>query len=285
MEEVVNVIVSEVGEQGLPGERGPIGYTGPQGKQGETGMPGPIGKKGERGIQGPQGPQGPQGEIGPQGPEGPEGPQGPQGEIGPVGPAATSWGDVVGGNFTDVEEDGTLHFNGDAATWVDIDFPIVIRTTGVGIPTLGTVIGNLTEPQWQVNDFNQCEVQELIHSWLEGSTGSWHIHGTTSGTDTTDRYVKVRVEFAWANVNGVFGGPIIIDSPELLIPANTPARTHMLWVIGDFTQPTAHIGAHVLARLSRIASVGVAPSGDPFIGMLQVHVLQDTTGSREIATK
>ena len=47
--------------------------------------------------------------------------------------------------------------------FVDLDFPIIVRNTGVGIPTLETLIGNVTAPQWQVNDFNVCEGQELIH--------------------------------------------------------------------------------------------------------------------------
>jgi len=30
--------------------------------------------------------------------------------------------------------------------WVDVDFPILIRTTGAGIPTLATINGNITAP-------------------------------------------------------------------------------------------------------------------------------------------
>ena len=39
-------------------------------------------------------------------------------------------------------------------SWQDIDFPIIVRTTGVGIPTLETLVTGITAPQWQVGDTN-----------------------------------------------------------------------------------------------------------------------------------
>jgi len=77
--------------------------------------------------------------------------------------------------------------------WVDIDFPIIVRTTGVGIPSLVALSGNITVPQWAVNDYNVCESQEMIHSWKEGSTLYWHIHLTTNGLDATNRFVRLPV--------------------------------------------------------------------------------------------
>jgi len=70
-------------------------------------------------------------------------------------------------NNTTFESDGTLKFNGTASTWQDIDFPIIIRITGANIPTLQTIHGNITMPQWAVNDYNVCESQEFVHQWKE----------------------------------------------------------------------------------------------------------------------
>jgi len=168
--------------------------------------------------------------------------------------------------------------------WVDIDFPIIIRTTGANIPTLTALNGNLTMPLWQVLDFNVCESQEFIHQWKEGSTVYWHLHLTTGALDASDRYVRFTVEYGWVTPNGVWNFPALLDSGDLLIPANTPAKTMFIMPLGSFT-PAATIGGHVVARLTRIAATGAAPGSEPWIPMLQMHVQCDTQGSRQISAK
>jgi len=174
--------------------------------------------------------------------------------------------------------------NDNIDSWVDVDFPIIIRTAGVGIPTLTTLNGNITMPQWQVNDFNVCESQEMIHGWKEGSEVFWHLHLTTNGLDATNRYVRFQVEYGYAGVDGVWVFPATLTTSDILIPANTPSKTMMIMSLGSFTPPIK-IGGHVVARLKRIASVGAAPTANPWIPMLQLHIQVDTVGSRNIGTK
>lgn len=188
-------------------------------------------------------------------------------------------------DYTTFESDGFMVAYGEARAWQDIDFPIIIRTIGPNIPTLTVMQGNITAPQWAVNDYNVCEGQELIHLWFEGSTLYWHIHMVTNGLDVTDRYTLWEIEWCWANPNGVLSAAATITSPELLIPANTPDKTHLTLSLGTSALPTGKIAAHVWARLRRIASVGAAPTGNPWVSMLQVHVEVDTLGSRNIGTK
>ncbi len=169
--------------------------------------------------------------------------------------------------------------------WLDIDFPILIRTTGANIPTLTTVNGNLTMPQWSVNDFNVCESQEFIHSWKEGSTVYWHLHMTTNGLEAVDKYVRFELEYGYANANGAWTFPAVFTTPDILIPANTPDKTMLVVSITNFTPAGLKIGAHALARLKRVASVGAAPAADPWVPMLQMHIQLNTLGSRNIGTK
>jgi hypothetical protein len=173
----------------------------------------------------------------------------------------------------------------DEVVWQDIDFPIIIRTTGAGIPALATLNGNITMPQWQVNDANICESQEFIHSWDEGSACYWHIHLTTNGLDATNRYVRFELEYGYVNASGVWTFPATVDSGDLLIPANTTDRTQLILSLASFTPSGSKIGHHAVARLKRIASSGTAPTNNPFIPMLQMHVQCNTLGSRQIATK
>lgn len=188
-------------------------------------------------------------------------------------------------NNSQFEPDGTLVFNGASTVWLDIDFPIIIRNTGPNVPVLSTLIGNITVPQWSIGDLNVCEGQEMIHAWKEGTDAHWHCHIITNGLDTTDRYVNFRVEAVVATLNGTISAVQTFDSGDVLIPANTPDRTHIIVPIGVMGMSGNTIGTQVYARLERIASTGTAPSVDPFCSMLQMHIECDTVGSRLIGTK
>lgn len=188
-------------------------------------------------------------------------------------------------DYSTFENDGTLVAYGDAKVWQDIDFPIIIRNTGAGIPTLEVLQGNITVPQWQVNDVNVCEGQEMVHLWKEGSTAYFHIHVVTNGLDASARYLKFEVEWCWADLNGVLSAAATITSPELEIPANTTDKTHKIYSIGTIALTTGHIAAHVWARLKRVAAAGTAPTNNPWCSMLQLHIECDTIGSREMTSK
>ena len=198
---------------------------------------------------------------------------------------AVQVGDIAGGNYSEIENDGTLKFVGNATTWQDIDFPIIIRTTGTGIPTLVAINGNITMPQWAVNDYNICESQEFVHQWKEGSACSWHVHLTSNGLDATNRYVRFEVEYGWVVPNGAWTWAATLDSGDLLIPASTTDKTMFILALGSFTPSGGKIGGHVVARLKRIAATGTAPSNNPWVPMLQLHIECDTTGSRAMTTK
>lgn len=175
--------------------------------------------------------------------------------------------------------------NQEADRWVDIDHPIIIRTVAAGTPILAVLNGNITMPQWAVNDAHVCESQEFIHPWKEGSEVQWHIHLTTNGVDGTDRFVAFNLEYGYANAGGPWTFPAAITTADLPIPANTPDRTMLLLPLASFTPTGLKIGAHSVARLRRVAAAGAAPTLNPFIAMLQMHVQVDTLGSRTAAAK
>jgi len=168
--------------------------------------------------------------------------------------------------------------------YVDIDFPILIMTIGVGIPTLTTLNGNITAPQWQVDDFNVCESQEIFHGWDQQTELEWHIHLTTNGLDATDRYVRFEIEYGFAAVHGAWTFPAVFTSADLLIPASTPTKTMLVFTITTFLPP-AGLGGHIIARLKRVAAAGAAPTANPWVPMLQAHVKVNTPGSRTTSAK
>jgi len=188
-------------------------------------------------------------------------------------------------DYTEFEADGTPVAKGNATTWKDIDFPIIVKTVGAGTPALNTLQGNLQMLQWAVNDAQQIESKEFEHSWKEASPATFHIHIITGGTDVTDRYLRWEVEYTWANFNSQLPANTIVNSGDVLIPANTPALTHLIVNISTWTPVGGKIAAHIKARLKRIASVGLAPTANPFCEMMQLHIEMDTNGSRLITTK
>jgi hypothetical protein len=187
-------------------------------------------------------------------------------------------------NYLNISPKGFISLVSGASFWLDIDFPIIIRTTGAGIPTLETFNGNISMPRWQVNDFNNCESQELIHPWREGSAAYWHLHLNTNGSDGTNRYVRFQLEYGYS-VAGVWTFPAVVDTGDILIPAGTATKTQIIMSLATFTPTGAKIGDHAIAYLKRIAAAGTAPSNDPWIPMLQMHVECDTLGSRQITSK
>jgi hypothetical protein len=169
-------------------------------------------------------------------------------------------------------------------TWTDLDFPIVIRTTGPNIPTLATVFGSYTAPQWQVSDVANMEGQEMPHSYKEGSPIYWHLHLITNGLEATAKYVKFQIDWAWASNGTAISAPIQTVA-EFTIAANTPDRTMYFGTFGAVSIPALKIGSHIWPRLTRIAAAGAAPLADPFATILQIHYQQDTPGSNNIGTK
>jgi hypothetical protein len=168
--------------------------------------------------------------------------------------------------------------------WVDIDFPIVVRNAAANQPTPTTLKGNITAPAWAVNDYFSCDAVEMIHSWREGSDVHWHIHVVTNGLDATNRYLKFEVEWVWALPNGALSATTTTTSGELLIPASSADRTHLVFLI-ETVNFAGSIGSHVWARLKRVAATGTAPTANPFCSMLQMHVQVDSHGSSNVTSK
>jgi hypothetical protein len=200
---------------------------------------------------------------------------------------STHTGTKIDKAVSQFNDNGFLLHEASGRGYLDIDFPIIIRTTGGGRPTIAPLIGNITAPQWEVGNFLVCEGQELIHSWDEGTPVAWHLHMITGGTDVDDRYVNFQIEYTYATVGAQLTAVDTRSSGNILIPANTPDRTHTIVPIYTFTPTEAKIGTQVYVRLDRIAPTdgAASPSANPFVPMLQVHILVNTIGSRQLGIK
>jgi len=78
-----------------------------------------------------------------------------------------------------------------------------------------------------------------------------------------------------------------LSSLDLKIPANTTDRTHLYFAIGTITGTNYKIGGFIKIRFTRIAldGGGDAPTANPFITMVGIHIEEDTVGSKTLLVK
>jgi len=167
----------------------------------------------------------------------------------------------------------------------DIQFPTgSAKVPASNAPTWTTFSTNTNKYTWAVNDYADLQANEVIHEFKEGSDVQWHIHIFTNGSDGTDRYVKYIIYFDIVNNDGTFSERSVTS--EITIPASTADRTHIIQNIGvAATGLGIDIGADVTCRLKRETASGSAPTSDPFVSMVGLHVACDTLGSRTMTTK
>lgn len=191
------------------------------------------------------------------------------------------FGNVLGGDFVEFDADGGMRMYGRAARYDDLVTSIVSgRCDAENPPTWAPFVGNLFQFQFAINNAIHLGAQELPPGWEEGSEIVIHLHWATGGIDSTDRYVKWEVEFAFAIPALSNYSRSTRLTAETRIPANNPARTHMCTSFGAISIPDGKIGTCIISRVRRIASAGTAPTTNPFALQQGIHIRKDALGSR-----
>jgi hypothetical protein len=202
-----------------------------------------------------------------------------------------AFGNVLAGNYSMFEVDGTGVAIGDATTYNDLPpVPLVAARVGANLPDLTVLVGNIKQYAFKVDD-EVFGAQEVLHEYKEGTNFNVHVHWATNGTDGTNRYVKWELEYALANVmeSAPYTSLFSSSTPksvEFLIPASTGDRAHTLSVLDSAVSGSGiKIGAYFIYRFRRFAAAGTAPSASPFAIALGIHINQDTAGSRTVSAK
>lgn len=176
---------------------------------------------------------------------------------------------------------------GDSRAWDDLNFPIIMRSTGQTIAAYTAIDsgGVLLYPQWAENDYHVCDSNELPHGWAEGTTISWHLHMLTNGQEASDKFVKWELIWAAAKPSTALAEQTTITTTDFTIPSGTATKTHFIVPIGTVAMTGFTIGTHLYPRLKRVASSGAAPAANPWVTMLQAHIQFDTIGSSQVTSK
>jgi hypothetical protein len=198
------------------------------------------------------------------------------------------FGDVANGDYTEIEDDGSLIAHGDATMWDDqhIDW------------------GQLSSGGWFGNDFAQpvelasgiaiefenstssgyktCFNVQLYHRYTEGSDIEFHIHIRDNGTGTGNAVFKLT--YQWANAEATF--PSSTTVTKTIAIDGTDGRHQMEEIASTISGTGKTISSILMCTLERLAS----DSNDTFSGSVYViaidfHIETNSLGSKEQTTK
>ena len=107
-------------------------------------------------------------------------------------------------NYTAIEADGTIEFNGDATVWNDLQFNIETgRVSAANYPDWDSAFTTNTGCyKFDVDDYIDLGSNEMPHDWKEGSSVYPHIHIALDGANTSgsSQYAKFTIYLAYADV-------------------------------------------------------------------------------------
>jgi hypothetical protein len=195
-------------------------------------------------------------------------------------------GFAIGGatDFTEIETDGTLEFNGAATVWDDVniggvvlggppathpDIVLIQDSTGTstGVYGLAFAIGE-----------NGSGFIEVPHAAKVGANVQVHIHWTGNAAPTGTDYVRWSLTYFFVGEGETIPAGTTIE-------VETAYDTQYKRVTSNFAAFAADPMDQLGFTVSRITATGDAYAGDAIALTIGVHYEIDTVGSRQITTK
>lgn len=199
----------------------------------------------------------------------------------------------VDSNFT-YTDGGDYITIGLESLYEDVQFGISnAKVPAANAPTWQTFTTNTNEYGFAVDEYIDCEANEMPHSWAEGTAARLHLHITTKGANASgvNQYVKFTVYVSYAKSEEVTGDEWTETSftAELTIPDGTAVLESFFLDMGSNLTLTGYtIGTQVKVRVKRIAATSGDPTeypGDIFITQVGLHAIMNTLGSRQLLVK
>jgi hypothetical protein len=200
-------------------------------------------------------------------------------------------------NYTSVEPDGTVVFNGDATVWDDLRIiPTAFDFAGGTDPTLvnyqPTGSGAVTKLyEFAKNDVAYF-VAQLPHSYREGTDIFVHIHWTPGvrGTEENGKTVGWKVLYTWANIDGTFSAMSTADLSDACDGTDDKHQKTGYITIDGHTVPKT-ISSMLLCQVTRTDTgaddtwVSTTSGQLPLILEVDFHYEINTVGSRSSTAK
>jgi hypothetical protein len=192
-------------------------------------------------------------------------------------------GDVTGGNYTEIEADGTIVNVGDATTYDDSQSAVNYMRIGGTALTLDVLDGGIYQYRFDLGDEIHSQIQ-LSHKYKVNSPVELHIHlANKAAVGATGYNVGIEVEYMWASINTAFPAAATLTTVNCSFQ-NADALTHEVFDLATLTPTAAQgsISSYLLFRIKRVAGTTENLAGNNiFILGIDCHTIQDTLGSRQ----
>lgn len=187
-------------------------------------------------------------------------------------------------NYAEFESNGFLKFVGGARAWIDYNFGVGALNRGAAAPDLINLSATSIETLGfdGVNTLEQVStVLELNHNWAEATVLKPHIHWYPSTTGAGS--VKWNMEYVIVASDGVVPASTTIS---VIQSGGGVAWTERFASFSDIVTTGFTIGSQMHIRIFRDPTDGDDDYGaDAALATFGLHVLLDTLGSREVASK
>jgi len=207
----------------------------------------------------------------------------------------TKMGDGGTTNYTEIEADGTLVFNGAATVWDDYVTPMSAATFrgAANNPTLTKLFddgaGSTGVYGYVFADGDEVLLTiQMPHKWKIASTIYPHIHWfAMTDVDPTDKF-DIEFEYTWVDINE----DCAANSTLLNVEIDTGVGSQYKHQVSGLTTSNAGIAGTghtlssvLLCRLERVAAASDNYAGGVCIMDFDIHYEIDTIGSRQEYTK
>jgi hypothetical protein len=190
-------------------------------------------------------------------------------------------GDVEGGNYSEIEADGTFKAVGDATVYNDSQVPPTVFRTGGTALLLAELVSGIYAHRFDTGgspDMIHFNVQ-FPHSMKLNSTIYPHLHVVNKDAIVGAANVSFTLTYTWANINGTF--PAVKEDTKVVSFADAEALTHKLLSF-DPIVPVAGQGglsSILIGTLTRV-NTGYTTANIFHMGF-DIHYEVDALGSRE----
>ena len=187
-------------------------------------------------------------------------------------------------DYSKIEADGTLEFNGAATVWEDqqIDIGAVRLPASESADIVEYLSGlaiKFTNAQTNRVSFNM----QIPHARKDDSAIEFHVH-VTPGTSTNAGNVRWEFEYEWENIDGVYGSSTTVNQTQAM---DGTAHKHQYEDIATLTGTgKSSISSILICTLTRLGSDALDTfTGDVYAVGIDFHIEKNMVGSRLETTK
>jgi hypothetical protein len=203
----------------------------------------------------------------------------------------------IGGadNYTAIETDGTVKFNGDATVWDDLRItPGSFDRPGTSDPTIVAYQPGGSGTTTYLYQFDAGNIAsftvQLPHGYKLGSTVYVHIHWTPGprGNEENGALVGWKVDYSWADINGNFG---TMTTADLSDACDGTDHKHQMTPELALTGSASGVSSMLICNVKRTDTgtddtwAGTLSGERPLLLEIDFHFEIDTVGSRQKASK